>query len=197
MATVVIADDHQIVSEGIARLVELSHQVVGIANDATELLSLVKKHQPDLIISDISMPGMQLNTTLSLLKRISPNSRIVCLSMHDEPEIVKAAYEFGADGYVLKHQAGFELANTMGKVLAGECYIPEEVKSIIEQKTDLSARQIDILKHLAQGLSAKKIALELNISSKTVEYHKYKMIEQLELNSASELIAWAHGRKLV
>ncbi|MDN2482721.1 response regulator [Vibrio agarivorans] len=197
MATVVIADDHQIVSEGIARLVELSHQVVGIGADATELLALVKKHQPDLIISDISMPGMQLNTTLSLLKRTSPESRVVCLSMHDEPEIVKAAYEYGADGYVLKHQAGFELAKTIEKVLAGERYIPDELKSIIEQKTDLSARQLDILKYLAQGLSAKKVALELNISSKTVEYHKYKMIEQLDLKSASELIAWAHSRKLV
>ncbi|MGR5268606.1 response regulator [Vibrio astriarenae] len=197
MATVVIADDHQIVSEGIARLVELSHQVVGIGADATELLVLVKKYQPDLIISDISMPGMQLNTTLSLLKRTSPDSRVVCLSMHDEPEIVKAAYEYGADGYVLKHQAGFELAKTIEKVLAGERYIPDELKSIIEQKTDLSARQLDILKYLAQGLSAKKVALELNISSKTVEYHKYKMIEQLDLKSASELIAWAHSRKLV
>ncbi|MGR5168701.1 response regulator [Vibrio astriarenae] len=197
MATVVIADDHQIVSEGIARLVELSHQVVGIGADATELLALVKKHQPDLIISDISMPGMQLNTTLSLLKRTSPDSRVVCLSMHDEPEIVKAAYEYGADGYVLKHQAGFELAKTIEKVLAGERYIPDELNSIIEQKTDLSARQLDILKYLAQGLSAKKVALELNISSKTVEYHKYKMIEQLDLKSASELIAWAHSRKLV
>ncbi|CAM4148519.1 response regulator [Vibrio agarivorans] len=197
MATVVIADDHQIVSEGIARLVDLSHQVVGIGADATELLALVKKHQPDLIISDISMPGMQLNTTLALLKRSSPESRVVCLSMHDEPEIVKAAYEYGADGYVLKHQAGFELAKTIEKVLAGERYIPDELKSIIEQKTDLSARQLDILKYLAQGLSAKKVALELNISSKTVEYHKYKMIEQLDLNSASELIAWAHSRKLV
>ncbi|MGR5120066.1 response regulator [Vibrio astriarenae] len=197
MATVVIADDHQIVSEGIARLVELSHQVVGIGADTTELLVLVKKYQPDLIISDISMPGMQLNTTLSLLKRTSPDSRVVCLSMHDEPEIVKAAYEYGADGYVLKHQAGFELAKTIEKVLAGERYIPDELKSIIEQKTDLSARQLDILKYLAQGLSAKKVALELNISSKTVEYHKYKMIEQLDLKSASELIAWAHSRKLV
>lgn len=197
MATVVIADDHQIVSEGIARLVELTHQVVGIGVDATELLQLVKKHQPDLIITDISMPGMQLNTTLSLLKRTSPNSKLVCLSMHDEPEIVKAAYQYGADGYVLKHQAGFELATTMNKVLAGDRYIPDELKSIIEQKTELTARQVDILKLLAQGYSAKKAALELNISSKTVEYHKYKMIEQLELASASELIAWAHSRKLI
>lgn len=143
------------------------------------------------------MPGMQLNTTLSLLKRTSPNSKLVCLSMHDEPEIVKAAYQYGADGYVLKHQAGFELAATMENVLAGERYIPGELKSIIEQKTDLTARQVDILKLLAQGFSAKKVALELNISSKTVEYHKYKMIEQLELASATELIAWAHSRKLI
>ncbi|MGR5362977.1 response regulator [Vibrio barjaei] len=197
MATVVIADDHQIVSEGIARLVELTHQVVGIASDANEMVQLVKQHQPDLVITDISMPGMQLNTTISLLKRSSENSAIVCLSMHDEPEIVKAAFEYGADGYVLKHQAGFELAKTIEMVLTGETYVPDELKSIIEQKTDLSARQLDILKLLAQGLSAKKVALELNISSKTVEYHKYKMMEQLNLKSASELIAWAHGRNLV
>ncbi|EDL54135.1 two component transcriptional regulator, LuxR family protein [Vibrio mediterranei AK1] len=197
MATVVIADDHQIVSEGIARLVELSHQVVGIGVDAHELVQLVKKHQPDLVITDISMPGMQLNTTISLIKRAAPNSAIVCLSMHDEPEIVKAAFEYGANGYVLKHQAGFELAKTMEKVLAGESYVPDELQTIIEQKTQLTARQLDILKFLAQGLSAKKVALELNISSKTVEYHKYKMMEQLDLKSASELIAWAHSRNLV
>ncbi|QIA66128.1 response regulator [Vibrio astriarenae] len=197
MATVVIADDHQIVSEGIARLIEASHQVLAMAIDANELVQLVKQHQPDLIITDISMPGMQLNTTISLLKRTSPNSAIVCLSMHDEPEIVKAAYEFGANGYVLKHQAGFELATTIEKVLQGERYIPQDLKNIIEQKTDLSARQLDILKYLAQGMSAKQVASELNISSKTVEYHKYKMIEQLEIRSASELIAWAHSRNLV
>ncbi|WP_394240694.1 response regulator transcription factor [Vibrio astriarenae] len=197
MATVVIADDHQIVSEGIARLIEASHQVLAMAIDANELVQLVKQHQPDLIITDISMPGMQLNTTISLLKRTSPNSAIVCLSMHDEPEIVKAAYKFGANGYVLKHQAGFELATTIEKVLQGERYIPQDLKNIMEQKTDLSARQLDILKYLAQGMSAKQVAAELNISSKTVEYHKYKMIEQLEIRSASELIAWAHSRNLV
>ncbi len=197
MATVVIADDHQIVSEGIARLVDLTHQVVGIGVDATELLQLVKQHQPDLIITDISMPGMQLNTTLSLLKRNCEKAKVVCLSMHDEPEIVKAAFEYGADGYVLKHQAGFELAKTIEKVLAGEKYVPEELKNIIEKSTELTARQLDILKLLAQGLSAKKVALELNISSKTVEYHKYKMIEALELKSASELIAYAHSRNLL
>lgn len=197
MANVVIADDHQIVSEGIARLVDLSHQVVGIAVDAKELLQLVKQHQPDLIISDISMPGMQLNTTLSLLKRTCEKSKIICLSMHDEPEIVKAALEYGADGYVLKHQAGFELTKTIDKVLAGEQYVPTELQTIIEKKTDLTARQIDILKLLAQGISAKSVASSLNISAKTVEYHKYKMIEMLELTNASELIAYAHSRKLL
>ncbi len=197
MANIVIADDHQIVAEGIARLVELTHSVVGIAPDAAGLLQLVKKHQPELIITDISMPGMQLNTTLSLLKRSAPNSQIICLSMHDEPEIVKAAFEFGADGYVLKHQAGFELAVTIEKVLSGERYVSDELSAILEQITTLTARQLDILKLLAQGFSAKKVANQLNISPKTVEYHKYKMIEQLELASASELIAYAHSRNLL
>ena len=193
----VIADDHQMVSEGIARLVENLYKVAAMCTNADELVSATKTYQPDIIITDISMPGMQLNNTLGLLKRTCSTAKIICLTMHDEAEILQAAFEFGADGYIVKHQAGFELLQAIGTVLSGKQYISIELQDKFNQKTTLSARQLDILKLLATGMSAKKIATTLNISSKTVEYHKYKMIEQLELENASSLVAYAHSRNLI
>ena len=197
MPTMVIADDHQMVSEGIARLVENLYKVAAMCTNADELVSATKTYQPDIIITDISMPGMQLNNTLGLLKRTCSTAKIICLTMHDEAEILQAAFEFGADGYIVKHQAGFELLQAIETVLSGKQYISIELQDKFNQKTTLSARQLDILKLLATGMSAKKIATTLNISSKTVEYHKYKMIEQLELENASSLVAYAHSRNLI
>ncbi|GIU29490.1 response regulator transcription factor [Shewanella schlegeliana] len=197
MPTIIIADDHQIVSEGIARLVEKNYQVQSITNNAEELVQAAKQFQPDIIITDISMPGMQLNQTLGLLKRSCKEAKIICLTMHDEAEILQAAFEYGADGYIVKHQAGFELLQALETVLAGEQYVSAELHDKFNQKTVLTARQLDILKLLAKGMSAKKIALSLNISAKTVEYHKYKMIEQLDLDNASSLVAYAHSRNLI
>lgn len=197
MPTMVIADDHQMVSEGIARLVEKLYQVSSISTNADELIQATKAEQPDIIITDISMPGMQLNHTLGLLKRSCPHTKIICLTMHDEAEILQAAFEYGADGYVVKHQAGFELLQAIETVLAGKQYISAELQGKVTQKTVLTARQLDILKLLAAGMSAKKIAKTLNISAKTVEYHKYKMIELLALENASSLVAYAHSRNLI
>ena len=98
---------------------------------------------------------------------------------------------------MVKHQAGFELLQALAEVLAGERYVSAELRDKVDKNTVLSARQLDVLKLLATGMSAKKIAIELNISSKTVEYHKYKMIEQLELDNASSLVAYAHSRHLI
>ncbi|WP_041411382.1 response regulator transcription factor [Shewanella pealeana] len=197
MPTIIIADDHQIVSEGIARLVEKNYQVQSITTNAEELIQAAKQFQPDIIITDISMPGMQLNQTLGLLKRTCKEAKIICLTMHDEAEILQAAFEYGADGYIVKHQAGFELLQALETVLAGKQYVSAELQEKFNQKTVLTARQLDILKLLAKGMSAKKIALSLNISAKTVEYHKYKMIEQLDLDNASSLVAYAHSRNLI
>lgn len=197
MTTIIIADDHQLVSEGIERLVEKNYHVASIVKNADELIQETKRIQPDLIITDISMPGMLLNSTLGVLKRSCKKVKLVCLTMHDEAEILQAAFKYGADGYVVKHQAGFELLQALAEVLAGERYISAELRDKVDKNTVLSARQLDVLKLLATGMSAKKIALELNISSKTVEYHKYKMIEQLELDNASSLVAYAHSRHLI
>ncbi|MGI9277292.1 MAG: response regulator transcription factor [Endozoicomonas sp.] len=197
MSRILMADDHRIVAEGVARLLESEHEICDIVKDGAELLEKAAELKPDLIITDMSMPGINGMTVIRQLKEFLPGCPVICLSMHDEPEYVQGARNAGASGYVLKHQAGTELLSAVKEVLAGEMWFSYELNHIFDQKVALTGRQLEVLQLLAKGYSAKEVAKMLNISPRTVEFHKYKMIEQLDLEGSADLFKYALAQGLV
>ncbi len=196
MSSIIIADDHFIVAQGIAGLLQTEHQILAIAKDGKELIELVKQHDPELVITDISMPGMTGIAAVAALKRIKKDLRVICLTMHDEQEYAQGAMAAGALGYVLKHEAADDLVDAVNTVLAGKQYLSKSVQ-IEDTAPNLSPRQLSVLRLLVQGKSAKQVADELFISPRTVEFHKYSIMKLIEAKTTAELIQYAISRGLV
>ena len=127
MSNIILADDHLIVAQGIASILQPEHQILAIAKDGLELVELVKQHQPDLVITDISMPDMTGIAAIAAVKRINKTVKIICLTMHDEQEYAEGAIAAGAKGYVLKHEASESLIEAVNQVLNGGTYISTSI----------------------------------------------------------------------
>ncbi len=202
---VVLADDHPMVLEGVAMLVEEFGEVVGKAEDGRALFKAASRLKPDVVIMDISMPSLNGLESARHLQKLAPHCKIIFLTMHADPSYISAAFEAGASGYLLKRSAGSELKQAVSTVLAGRQYVTPLVQSRDEPLRDsgrgrpsfkqLTPRQREVLQLIAEGHSTKEIASLLNISIKTVEFHKSKIMEMLGLHSIPELtrFAFAHG----
>ena len=194
MSKIVLADDHLIVAQGIASILQPEHEILAIAKNGEELVELVKKHKPELVITDISMPGMTGIAAIAALKRVKNDLKIICLTMHDEQEYAESAISAGALGYVLKHEATEELLKAVESVLTGQQFISKSIQ-VDEEAPTLSARQLSVLRLLVQGKSAKQVAEELFISPRTVEFHKYTIMKLIDAKTTADLIQYAitHG----
>jgi DNA-binding NarL/FixJ family response regulator len=204
---VLLADDHRVVSEGLKRVLADDFELVGAVEDGRALVSAAKQLQPDVIVADISMPHLNGIAAMAQLKKTNPDVRVVFLTMHQEPGYARRALEAGALGFVLKHSAPAELVMAIHAALKGQTFITpalagdvfrqgrEEPGEVGSQSRLLTPRQREILELLAQGQSAKEIAASLAISARTVEFHKYQMMEAHGLHSNAELIHFAirHG----
>lgn len=202
---VLLADDHRIVAEGLQSLLAAEFELVGVVEDGRAMISAVKDLRPDVIVADISMPQLNGLDALALLKREDPGVRVVFLTMHAEVAYARRALEQGAAGFVLKHSAASELVEAIRAALQGRTYItPAVAGEVFRAVRDgapedpvgaLTTRQREILQLLAEGLSAKEIGNALGISTRTVEFHKYRMKEALRLASSAELVHFAikHG----
>lgn len=204
---ILLADDHRIVSEGLKGLLSAEFELVGMVEDGRALLDAAKKLCPDVIVTDLSMPHLNGLDALGLLKKDNPRVKVVFLTMHAEAAYARRALEAGAAGYVLKHSAPAELVTAIRAALDGNTYITPalagEVISCFQQGevvaadpvAKLTPRQREILQLLAEGRSAKETAGTLNISPRTVEFHKYQLMESLNIHSSAELIHFAikHG----
>jgi DNA-binding NarL/FixJ family response regulator len=198
---VVIADDHALFAEGLAKLLERDYEVVAVVNDGEHLMQAARQHNPDLALLDVSMPGLTGVEAARKLLEIAPQCKLICVTMHSNPEFVREAFRAGASGYVLKRSAGAELNEAIRQVMSGNAYVSplltKDVLSILLQpKTPaLTSRQREILRFVAQGLSAKEIANRLNISVKTAHFHKTSIMEKLNLHTTAELTRYAleHG----
>ncbi|MGE0624388.1 MAG: response regulator [Pseudomonadales bacterium] len=193
--SVLVADDHRLVAEALTSILEEEFHLVGIVGDGSALLDAAATHQPDVIVSDISMPGLNGIEALSALKDVAPNARVVILTMHRTPAYARQALEAGASAYVVKHAASTELLDAVRAAGRGETWVPASIRELLTsaetQNGPLSARQREILELLAEGLSAKEIAVRLNISPRTVEFHKYGMMDSLGISSTAELVRYA------
>lgn len=207
---VLLADDHVLVRAGIRALIALIDdvEVVGEAGDGAQTLALVEELQPDLVLLDITMPGMN---GLAVLKEITsrfPNVRVIMLTMHETREIVIRSLKDGAAGFIPKSAAATELKEAIGTVMRGKTFISreiaqagltaDEVASNQEVSLEkLTPRQREILTLIAEGKSTKQIARTLNISVKTVETHRAQLTERLNIHDVAGLVRFAIRSGLV
>ena len=202
---VLLADDHTLVRAGLRKLLEsiVGFEVVGEADDGLALLALVQQLQPDLVLMDIGMPGLNgLEATARVMKDW-PRTRVVILSMHQNEEYVRQALRHGAAAYLLKDAAPLELEQALQAVLRGETYLsPTVSKGVLndyvsrlrkdEQPGDtLTPRQREVLKLIAQGMSTKEIARSLDLSEKTVDTHRSQLMKQLDIHEVAGLVRYA------
>jgi DNA-binding NarL/FixJ family response regulator len=204
---ILLADDHRILADGLKTLFSPEFELIGVVDNGRALLQTARKEYPDAIVLDISMPGLNGLDALVQLKKWNPAVKVVILTMHHEPAYARRALEAGAKGYVLKHSAASELLAAIRAALDGRTYISAALAAEVmrdlrdnkERATDpasrLTPRQREILQLFAEGKSAKEIGSELGISGRTVEFHKYQMMELLQFQTGADLIHFAirHG----
>jgi DNA-binding NarL/FixJ family response regulator len=204
---VLIADDHKIVVEGLKRLLEPDFDIAGVVENGRELVAAVEKLDPDVIIADISMPMLNGIEAVHQIKKAHEHIKVVFLTMHADVAYAARAFRAGASGYVLKHSAPDELVTAIREALRGRTYVTPLIAGELIQsykegthlQADISgaltSRQREVLQLLAEGHSAKEIATLLNLSVKTVEYHKYRMMEFLGITTLADLVRYAvkHG----
>ena len=203
---VILADDHTLVRAGIRALLEKlpKVEVVGEAGDGREVLNLVKRHQPDVVLMDITMPGLNGLEAADRLAKEFPDVRVIILSMHNNEEYYWRALKAGAAGYLLKKAATAELATALQQVVAGEIYLSQEIsvrlvkkfplRGIADRKSpleQLTGRQREILQLIAEGQNTKGIADLLKLSPKTVEYHRMKLMNCLNVHDVPGLVRFA------
>ena len=198
-----LADDHRIVAEGLMRVLEPEFDLVGFVEDGRALLSAARELKPDVIVSDISMPELNGVEALEEMKKENPEVRVVFLTMHHNVAYARQAMDAGALGYVLKHSAAEELLLAVRAAAAGNTFVSPSIAGELLQSMrsgeaadedpvrKLTLRQREILRLLVDGHSAKSIAARLDISPRTVEFHKYAMMEALGISSTAELIRFA------
>ena len=205
--TVIIADDHAIVSEGLAGLLRRhDFDVVGEVGDGEKLIDAAKRLRPDVIVTDVSMPGLTGLEVLARLKAEQVDSKIVVLTMHHDADVATVAMREGASAFLLKESAGDELLTAIREVLKGRVYLtPALTRDVMERmagssgaaEPQLTARQRDVLRLIVKGQRMKEIAANLGLSVRTVETHKYDMMETLGLHSTAELVRYALDRRLI
>lgn len=204
--TVILADDHTLVLEGFRRLLETQCELLATVGDGQALLKAVARQHPDIVILDISMPVMNGIEAARALKSQFPSVKLLFVTMHADPAYIRAAFQAGASGYILKQSLGDELTQALHAVLRGHTYVtPLIAKEVVDGMlngnsrplAELTARQQEVLQLIVDGLSAKDIAGKLNISHRTVEFHKAQLMQQLNLHSTVELIKFAMTNGLV
>ncbi|HQR46280.1 MAG TPA: response regulator transcription factor [Thermoanaerobaculia bacterium] len=204
---VLLADDHRLVAEGLKSLLAPEFDLVGVVEDGRALLEAARTLRPDVVVADITMPGLSGIEALAELRRSGDRVPVVFLTMHRDVAYARRALDAGAAGFVLKHSAPAELVSAIRAALAGKTWLTPQIAGQVldalkegpARATDpvasLTSRQREVLQLLAEGRSAKEIASSLGISARTVEYHKYQMMETLGVHSSAELIHFAikHG----
>jgi two-component system response regulator NreC len=205
--TVVLADDHLLVREGIRMLLEREKfEILGEAADGLEAIRLVQQHQPDVTILDLAMPAVNGITAVGEIRRVSPRTKTILLTMHTEEHYILEALRAGVKGYVWKSQAAEQLLQAVRDVCAGGVYLSPMVSGAVVQaylaKADLprdplSPREHQVLQLIAEEKTTKEIAIILGVTVKTAESHRTKLMEKLDIHSAAGLVRYAIRRGVI
>lgn len=199
---IVLADDHVLLMDTVRVLLEPHYDVVGTFPDGEALLASAESLQPDVVVLDLHMPKMNGLLACAKLKKLLPKTKVVFLTMNQDPETAGEAFRSGASGYVLKTLAASDLLAAINEVAHGGYFAPASltdgmsgsfVQNFKRMKStpDLTTRQKEVLQLLVEGRSMKQVANVLSITPRTVAFHKYAMMEQLNIGSSAELIAYA------
>jgi DNA-binding NarL/FixJ family response regulator len=200
LAKVLLADDHVIMAEGLATLLNGHVDVVGTVGDGRQLLEAARELRPDVIVADIAMPVLSGLEALRRLKAERIDAKVIFLTMHADAQLATEALRAGASGYVLKYSAGEELIRAIQEVVEGRVYLtPLLTKDVITTLTEpttqptvpLTPRQREVLRLIAEGQRMKEIAATLQLSTRTVETHKYEMMRALGVDNTAALVRYA------
>ena len=212
MARIVLADDHTLVRDGLRRVIEAEadFKVVGEAANAAATIAEVAAQRPDILLLDVSMPGGGGIAALDEIRKASPATRILVLTMHEDPAYLRVALVSGASGFLLKHAAGRELVTAIRAVLQGRTYVDPTLAGVAlhealrpaltsqETASDrLSPRETQVLRDLALGFTNKEVAERLAVSVKSVETYRARLFEKLGLERRADLVRYAIAHNLM
>jgi DNA-binding NarL/FixJ family response regulator len=198
----ILADDHTIIVEAFRKLLEPEYEIVAAVSDGRALLETAQKIKPDVIVVDIGMPLMNGLEAGVRLRELMPTAKVIFLTMNEDPDLAVEAMRCGASGYLLKSSAASELTHAIQKALKGQTYVTPQIargmqKAFIKnpQATmhakNLTPRQREVVQLLAEGRSMKEVASVLNVTPRTVAFHKYRVMEELNLKTSADLIQFA------
>ena len=205
---VILADDHTLMLDALKTLLEPEFEVVGTFADGRDLVEGAPPLNPNVIVLDVGMPNMNGLIAGQKLKQAMPLVKLVYVTMNHDPDIAGEAFRLGASAYLLKQSAGVELLRAIREVVRGGFYVtPLMTKGMVgsfiqnfkqrKSSQSLTLRQKEVLQLLAEGRSMKEVAFVLNVSPRTVAFHKYTMMEHLQIKSSAELIEYAMRSSLV
>jgi len=206
-ARVLLADDHVLLLEAFRRMLEPAVEVVGAVADGAALVEHALLLEPDLVVADVSMPRMNGLEAARRLRGDLPGTRVVFLTVNEDPQMAAEAFALGASGYLLKCSTATELNDAIRAVLAGRRYLSKRLAggdpdalpaaaAADRPLEQLTLRERDVLKLLAEGLTMKEIGAQLGIATRTVAFHKYRMMESLGLRTSAELVSFAVENRL-
>jgi DNA-binding NarL/FixJ family response regulator len=207
-ARIILADDHNLLVDAFKVLLQPYFEVVATFADGHRLVQDAPALAPDVIVLDIGMPIMNGLIAGQRLKQIMPNVKLIYLTMNQDPDVAAEAFRLGASGFLVKNSAASELVHAINEALLARTYITplmtkDMVGSFIQnfkrRKTphELTLRQREVLQLLAEGRSMKEVAYHLNVTPRTIAFHKYTMMDQLQLKSSAELIQYAMKSSIV
>lgn len=207
-ARVILADDHLLLLDALKNLLQPEFEVVGTFTDGYSLVEGAPELNPDVVVLDIGMPMMNGLVAGERLKQMMPMVKLIFLTMNKDPDLAAEAFRRKASGYILKNSAASELIYAIREVLLGRKYVTQLMtKDIIEllvldheggkSRNKLTMRQKEVLQLLAEGRTMKEVACILDITPRTVAFHKYTMMEQLQIKSSAELIKFAMKSSMV
>jgi DNA-binding NarL/FixJ family response regulator len=206
---ILIADDHKLVADLCKKLLETEFDVVGIVSDGRSMLRTAVDLKPDVIVVDIAMPILNGLDAGQKVKQVLPAVKLVYLTMNPDPEVAAEAFRRGASGYLLKTCAAEEMVIAVRKVLRGMSYISTQLptdtvnylrrqsKPLVEEEERLTSRQREVLQLIAEGKVMKEIGGILNMTPRTVAFHKYRMMDALGAKSSAELVRYAVRRNII
>ncbi|OSZ81168.1 DNA-binding response regulator [Chitinophagaceae bacterium IBVUCB2] len=207
--SVVIVEDHQLVREMWVQLFSERNdiEIVGKSGDFDEAIEMIKVKRPNIVLLDINLPVSSGMDAVPLIRKFSPGTKIIAVSMHNQPAYAKKMLQMGAKGYVTKNSSHQEMIDAVDEVMAGKTFVCSEIKDIISEQAfqqspsgpslkELSLREIEIIKLIKEGLSSKEIATSLGISVRTAEVHRHNILKKLGLKNTASLITFINKTDL-
>ena len=204
---ILLADDHILVVEGFRKLLESQFEIVGTVSDGRSLLTVAQQLKPDVIILDIGMPLLSGMDAGRELKRLVPRTKLIVLTMNEDPDIAREALRHWASAYLIKKSSGSELINAVREVLKGKSYVTSRIAQRLMDEfvrdprightKELTPRQREVLHLLAEGRTMKETADLLHLTPRTIAFHKYRIMEEFGLKTNSDLVRFAIRERVI